>query len=62
MPRVPEGIEDGILRGIYLYQRRGAQAKHRAQIFAQRRDDDRGAAGAGDPGREVRRRAPICGA
>src|SRR6185436_10113388 len=34
MPAFPEGIEQGILDGIYLYQGAAAQAKHRAQIFA----------------------------
>jgi pyruvate dehydrogenase E1 component len=33
MPALPAGVEDGILRGLYLYRGAVQQAKHRAQIF-----------------------------
>jgi pyruvate dehydrogenase E1 component len=33
MPAMPTGVEDGILRGMYLYRAAVQQAKHRAQIF-----------------------------
>ncbi len=33
MPAMPEGVEEGILRGIYLYRSAVQQAKHRAQLF-----------------------------
>ncbi len=33
MPAMPTGVEDGILRGLYLYRGAVQQAKHRAQIF-----------------------------
>jgi pyruvate dehydrogenase E1 component len=33
MPAMPEGVEDGILRGMYLYRSAVQQAKHRAQLF-----------------------------
>src|SRR5207302_6321452 len=33
MPPMPSGIEDGILRGLYLYRAAVQQAKHRAQLF-----------------------------
>src|SRR3989304_1580434 len=33
MPAMPSGVEDGILRGLYLYRGAVQQAKHRAQIF-----------------------------
>jgi len=33
MPALPSGVEDGILRGLYLYRGAVQQAKHRAQIF-----------------------------
>ena len=35
MPAMPEGVEDGIVRGLYRYrERRTASAPHRAQILA----------------------------
>jgi pyruvate dehydrogenase E1 component len=33
MPAMPEGVEDGILRGLYLYRPAAKKAAHRAQIF-----------------------------
>ncbi|MGH7731140.1 MAG: pyruvate dehydrogenase (acetyl-transferring), homodimeric type [Candidatus Eiseniibacteriota bacterium] len=33
MPAMPSGVEEGILRGLYLYRGAVQQAKHRAQIF-----------------------------
>jgi pyruvate dehydrogenase E1 component len=33
MPSMPSGVEDGILRGLYLYRGAVQQAKHRAQIL-----------------------------
>jgi pyruvate dehydrogenase E1 component len=33
MPAMPAGVEDGILRGMYLYRSAVQQAKQRAQIF-----------------------------
>ena len=33
MPAMSAGIEDGILRGLYLYRGAVQQAKHRAQLF-----------------------------
>ncbi|HET7226693.1 MAG TPA: pyruvate dehydrogenase (acetyl-transferring), homodimeric type [Candidatus Eisenbacteria bacterium] len=33
MPAMPQGVEDGILRGLYLYRSAVQQAKHRAQLF-----------------------------
>ncbi len=33
MPPMPSGVEDGILRGMYLYRAAVQQARHRAQIF-----------------------------
>jgi pyruvate dehydrogenase E1 component len=34
MPAMPEGVEEGILRGMYLYRGAVQAAKHRARIFA----------------------------
>jgi pyruvate dehydrogenase E1 component len=33
MPAMPSGVEEGILRGLYLYRGAVQQAKHRAQLF-----------------------------
>jgi pyruvate dehydrogenase E1 component len=33
MPSMPAGVEEGILKGIYLFRGAVQQAKHRAQIF-----------------------------
>ena len=33
MPAMPAGVEEGILKGLYLYRGAVQQAKHRAQIF-----------------------------
>jgi len=33
MPAMPSGVEEGILKGIYLYRGAVQQAKHRTQIF-----------------------------
>jgi pyruvate dehydrogenase E1 component len=33
MPALPTDVEEGILRGMYLYRGAVAQAKHRAQLF-----------------------------
>jgi pyruvate dehydrogenase E1 component len=33
MPPIPEGVEDGILRGLYLYQPAPESDGHRVQIF-----------------------------
>jgi pyruvate dehydrogenase E1 component len=33
MPPMPEGVEEGILRGLYPFRGAVQQAKHRAQIF-----------------------------
>jgi pyruvate dehydrogenase E1 component len=33
MPAMPSGVEDGILRGLYLFRGAVQQAKHRAQLF-----------------------------
>ena len=33
MPAMPSGVEEGILKGLYLYRGAVQQAKHRAQIF-----------------------------
>ena len=57
MPAMPEGVRDGILRGPLPVQ--DGQARRREAHGAtarQRRDPERGAASAGDPGDEVRRR------
>jgi pyruvate dehydrogenase E1 component len=34
MPRMPEGAEDGILRGLYRYRSAGAERNHRVHILA----------------------------
>jgi len=34
MPAMPAGVENGILRGLYLYRGAVQQAKHRAQLLA----------------------------
>ena len=34
MPPMPEGSEEGILRGLYLYKRAGGERTHRARILA----------------------------
>ena len=34
MPPMPEGAEDGILRGLYLFQRAPEERPHRLQLFA----------------------------
>jgi len=34
MPPMPEGAEDGILRGLYLFQRAPEDRPHRLQLFA----------------------------
>jgi len=33
MPAMPEGVEEGIVRGLYLYRGAVQQAKHRAQLL-----------------------------
>jgi pyruvate dehydrogenase E1 component len=33
MPAMPSGVEEGILKGLYLYRSAVQQAKHRAQLF-----------------------------
>jgi pyruvate dehydrogenase E1 component len=33
MPALPSGVEDGILRGLYLFRAAVQQAKHRAQLL-----------------------------
>jgi pyruvate dehydrogenase E1 component len=33
MPAMPAGVEEGILRGLYLYRGAVQQARHRAQLF-----------------------------
>jgi pyruvate dehydrogenase E1 component len=33
MPAMPAGVEEGVLRGMYLYRGAVQQAKHRAQLF-----------------------------
>jgi pyruvate dehydrogenase E1 component len=33
MPAMPEGAEEGILKGLYKFRRGKAEAKHKAQIF-----------------------------
>ena len=55
MPAMPTGVEDGILRGMYLYRGAVQQAKHRAQLFGSGPMMLRGAARAGDPGAALRR-------
>ena len=48
----PQGVEEGILRGIYKFSTKDAGAKRpKRAALRQRRDPARGAAGAGDPGR-----------
>ena len=34
MPAMPDGVEDGIVRGLYLFRAARTPAKHRAQILA----------------------------
>ena len=53
MPPMPEGAEEGILRGMYKLQAGAPKAKAKPQRppLRQRPDPARGAAGAGDPGR-----------
>ena len=34
MPEMPEGVEEGILKGIYCYRRSRSRAKHRVQLLA----------------------------
>ena len=36
MPAMPEGVEEGIVRGLYLYRGAVQQAKHRAQLLGSR--------------------------
>ena len=54
MPPMPQGVEEGILRGIYRY-RAAAKGRCRGAALRQRADAERGAARAGDSGGEVRR-------
>ena len=51
MPPLPEGVEEGVLRGMYCFERQaGAQVNH----VRQRRGDGGGAAGAGSCWRKLR--------
>ena len=34
MPEMPEGVEEGILKGMYCYRRSRSRAKHRVQVLA----------------------------
>jgi pyruvate dehydrogenase E1 component len=34
MPAMPEGVEEGVVRGLYRYRPAAAQRKHRAQLLA----------------------------
>ena len=34
MPEMPEGVEEGILKGMYCYRRSRSRAKHRVQLLA----------------------------
>ena len=54
MPEMPEGVREGILRGIYKLQARARRQGHGAAV-RQRRHPERSAARAGHPGGEVRR-------
>ena len=55
MPPMPEGLDpEGILKGIYRFQRGGA-GQGRGAAVRQRPDPERSAARAADPGGEVRR-------
>ena len=48
MPAMPEGVAEGILRGIYKLK--PAAWRGRGAAVRQRADPERGAAGAGDSG------------
>ena len=54
MPPMPEGVEDGILRGIYLF-RKGEEGRRRVTLLGSGPILHAGAANAGDPAGEVRR-------
>ena len=59
MPPMPDGADEGILKGIYKFKARRRKAPDGPAAgppARQRRDPARGAAGAGDPGRALRRR------
>ena len=65
MPAMPEGddVREGILKGLYRFAPTSKpKAKLPGAAAGQRRHPARGDQGAGDPRREVRRRAPTCGA
>ena len=55
-PPMPEGVEDGIVRGMYLLQPAPGERTHRAQILASGPMVLAGARGAGDARRALRRR------
>ena len=56
MPPMPEGVREGILKGMYrLRASEKKKAKARAQLLGQRRDPQRGGQGAADSRAAVRR-------
>ena len=56
MPPMPEGSEDGILRGLYLYRRAGRRARAPSADCRQRQRRAGRDRGAGDAARTARRR------
>ena len=58
MPAMPEGVEDGILKGMYRFSQSQMQQGHEAAgaIVRQRRDSAGGDQGAGVLAGEIRRR------
>ena len=60
--RCRRASREGILRACTASARRRSEAKPRVQLFGSGADPARGAAGAGDPGREVSASPPTSGA
>jgi pyruvate dehydrogenase E1 component len=56
MPAMPEGVEEGILKGIYKFRARRTAARKSRRICWQRHHLERGARGPGAAGRALRRR------
>ena len=50
MPPMPEGVEEGILKGLYKFKAGAREAAAQGPHPRQRADHPRGAAGAGNPG------------
>ena len=55
MPPMPEGVEEGILKGLYKFKAGPGAEDAQGAHLRQRADHPRGAAGAGNSGRTLRR-------